>query len=82
MVKTVAQQYCKNLTDDEIHQIDWSIKMKYLEKNPVTFAGQINYIFRQLWGNVYLSGMHLIGQILNFDEWREYQGREQNTSCS
>ena len=38
-------------------------------------ARQIDYIFKQLWGKVILSGMHPIGQILNFDDRREFQNR-------
>ena len=49
--------------------------MKYLKRHPVTVAFQIEYIFRQVWGKVLPSDIHPIGQILNFDDWGEYQGR-------
>ena len=49
---------------------------KLLEKNPVTVARQIDYIFKQLRGKVILGGMYPIGQILNFDSRREFQNRE------
>ena len=33
------------------------------------------YVFKQLWGKVTFSGVHPIGQILNFDNQREFQNR-------
>ena len=55
--------------------MDWSKKERYLTRNPVAVARQIGYIFKQLWGKVILSGMHPAGQILNFDDKREFQNR-------
>ena len=49
IVKTVSRQHGENLADDEIHQMDWSTKVKYLKRNPVTVTRQIDCIFRQLW---------------------------------
>ena len=46
-----------------------------MKRNPVPVARQIDYVFKQLWGKVILSGMHPIGQILNFDNWRQFQNR-------
>ena len=55
--------------------MDWSKKERYLTRNPVAVARQIGYIFKQLWGKVILSGRHPAGQILNFDDKREFQNR-------
>ena len=63
------------LTDEEVKARDWSRKVNYLKRNLVTVARQIDYVFKQLWGKDILSGMHPIGQILNFDELRELQNR-------
>ena len=52
--------------------MDWSTKVNYLKRNPVTVAKQIDYVFKQLWGKVIFSGMHSIGQILNFDDRRKF----------
>ena len=52
--------------------MDWSTKMNYLKRNPVTVARQIDDLFQQLWSKVILSGMNPIGQILNFDDRREF----------
>ena len=49
--------------------------MNYLKRNPVTVARQIDDLFQQLWGKVILSGMNPIGQILNFDDRREFWNR-------
>ena len=38
-------------------------------------AIQTDYVFKQLWGKVILNGMHPIGQILNFDDRRQFQNR-------
>ena len=54
---------------------DWSTKVNYLKRNPVTVARQIDCVIKQLWSKVDLSGMHPIGQILNFDERREFKNR-------
>ncbi len=75
IVKIVAQQYGETPTDEQVNLMDWSTKCGYLKINPVTVARQINYIFKNLWGKVILSGMHPIGQILNYDDRREHQGR-------
>ena len=58
-----------------MNSMDWGTKMNYLKRNPVTVARQIDYLIQQLWGKVILSGMHPIGQILNFDDRREFQNR-------
>ena len=56
--------------------MDWSTKVNYLKRNSVTVARQIDYVFKQLWSKVTLSGMHPTGQILNFDDRREFQNSE------
>ena len=43
-----------------------------MKRNPVTVARQIDYVFTQLWGKIFMGGMHYIGQILNFDDQREF----------
>ena len=75
IIQVVARQYGEILSDEEVNGMDWSTKVKYLKRNPVTVARQIDYVFKQLWGKVILSGMHPIGQILNFDDRREFQNR-------
>ena len=75
IIQIVARQYGETLTDEEMNSVDWSTKMNYLKRNPVTVARQIDYIFQQLWGKVILSGIYPIGQILNFDDRREFQSR-------
>ena len=53
--------------------MEW--KTEIHERNPVTVARQIGYMFKQLLGKVVLGGMHPIGQILNYDERREFWNR-------
>ena len=55
--------------------MDWSTKVKYLMRNPVTVAGQIDQIFRRVFKDILYSGMHPIGQILIHDDRREFQQR-------
>ena len=74
IIQVVACQYGEIVTDEqEINGLEY--KGKLFEKKSVTVARQIDYVFKQLWGKVILSGMHPIGQILNFDDRREFQNR-------
>ena len=58
-----------------MNAMGWSTKVNYLKRNPVAVARQINYVFKQLWGKDILRGVHPIGQMLNFDDQREFQHR-------
>ena len=60
IIQVVACQYGEILTDEQVNAMDWSTKVNYLKRNPVTVARQIDYVFKQLWGKVILSGMHPI----------------------
>jgi len=75
IIKIVAKQFGENLDDETINNMSWSTKVKYLKLNPVTVARQIDYWFNCLWKNVVMSGLHPIGQVLNYDDRREYQDR-------
>jgi len=75
IIKIVAQQFQETLSDDDVNNMDWKTKVNYLKRNPVTVARQIDYRFNQLWGKVLLSGMHPIGEILNYDVRDEFQMR-------
>ena len=55
--------------------MNWSTKCGYLKRNHVRVAWEINYIFKKLWGKIIVSGMHPIGQIFNYDDRREHQGK-------
>ena len=48
IIKIVAPQYGENLTDEEVENMDWSTKVNYLKRNPVTVARQIDHIFKQV----------------------------------
>ena len=48
--------------------MDWSTKVNYLIRNPVTVSSETHYVFKQLLGKVILSGMHPKGEIMNFDD--------------
>ena len=76
IVKIVACQYREALTNEEVHAMVWSTKVNYLKRNLVTVAKQIDFIYSQLWDKVVLSGIHPIGEILNFDDRRKIQNRE------
>ena len=75
IIKIVAKQFGEELTADIINNMTWKNKVSYMKINPVTVARQIDYRFKQLWTKLLLSGMHPVGQILNYDDKREYQGR-------
>ena len=75
IIQVVPRQYGEIQTDEQVNAMDKSTKVNYLKRSPVTAAMQIDYVFRQLWDKVILSGMHPVGQILNFDDGREFQNR-------
>ena len=75
LIQITACQYRETLTDEEVNSVDLGTKMNYLKRNLVIVARKIDYLFQQLWGKVILSGMHPIGQILNFDDTRDFQNR-------
>lgn len=62
--------YQEYLTDEDVIKMDWHTKASYL-----TSAQQINYIFKKLYKCVILSKMLPIGQIINYDDIREFQNR-------
>ena len=54
----------------------WNTKVDYLKRNPVAVATQIDYVFKEWKGKFILCEMQVpIGQILIFDDWREFQNR-------
>ena len=75
LIKVVGRQYGETLSDDDIKNMDRHTKCQYFKRNPVTVARQIDHIFSQLWGKVILSGMHPLGQILNYDDRSEFAQR-------
>ena len=75
IIKIVARQYGEELSDESIRTMSRSQKVKYLKRNPVTVAKQIDYRFNQLFKKCLFSGMHPVGQIINIDDRREYQQR-------
>ncbi|KAK3100749.1 hypothetical protein FSP39_024640 [Pinctada imbricata] len=76
LIQVVARQYGEFLDLEYIeNSMDKKTKRMWLTRNPVTVACHIDFIFRKLWGNVILSGVHPIGQILNYDIRKEMQSR-------
>ena len=68
MIQVVAPQYGETLTNEQVNAMGWSTTVNYLKRNPVTVARQIDYVFKQLCGNVILSVILPTGKILNFEE--------------
>lgn len=76
LIQVVARQYGEFFDLDYIeNSMDKKTKRMWLTRNPVTVACHIDFIFRKLWGNIILSGVHPIGQILNYDIRKEMQSR-------
>ena len=75
IIQTIARQFGVTLNDEEVRNMHWGDKIKWIKRNPVTAARMIDDKFRQLFGKILYSGMHPIGQILNHDDRREFQGR-------
>ena len=55
--------------------MDWSTKVNCLKTNLVIVARQMGMYSSNYQVKVILSGMHPIGQTLNFDDQREFQNR-------
>ena len=75
IMQFVACRYGHKLTDEQVNAWDRRAKVNYLKKYLITAARQIGYVFKQLWEKVVVSGMHHTGQVLNFDDQREFQNR-------
>ncbi|XP_070548888.1 uncharacterized protein [Ptychodera flava] len=75
LVQVIATQYGEHFTLEEIEQMTWQTKRNWIARNPVTAARHIDYIFGKVWRNIILSGIHPIGQILNYDIRKEMQSR-------
>ena len=80
----LGQQYSKYFTIEEVNNMTTTEEMNWLKRNPVIAARKIDYSFTKFLGpNVIMSGMHIIGQIKNYDETREFQGRcVQHPQCA
>jgi hypothetical protein len=78
LIQIVARQYGEFFDLDYIqNSMDKkkNTKRMWLTRNPVTIACHIDFIVRKLWGSVILSGVHPVGQILNYDIRKEMQSR-------
>lgn len=61
LIQIIAKQYGEHFDIDYIeNEMDKKTKRNWLARNPVTAARHIDFIFRKLWGNVILSGIHPI----------------------
>ena len=45
-IQVVVRQYWQTLTDKQVNAMDWSSKVNYLKRNPVTVAKKIDYVFK------------------------------------
>lgn len=48
----------EKLTNEKVNAMDWSTTLNYLKRSPVMVARQIDYVFKELCGEVILSVMH------------------------
>ena len=72
----LGHQYGKNFSKEDVMNMSNKERINWLKRNPVTVARQVDYLFTKFLGpTVIMSGMHPIGQILNYDEKREFQMR-------
>ena len=56
IIQVLARHYGEQLSADQIENLYWNEKLKHLERNPVTPAIQIDYIFRHVtWNASYMS---------------------------
>ena len=60
IIQVLARHYGEQLSADQIENLYWNEKLKHLERNPVTPAIQIDYIFRHVtWNASYMSNFKL-----------------------
>ena len=75
IIQCIARQYGSTLSDDDVKNLSWKEKVDWIKRNPVTAARMIDDRFRQLFGRILYSGMHPVGQLIDHNERREFQGR-------
>ena len=56
-------------------EMDFETKSLWLKRNPVTAVRHIDYMFQKFFHGVVIGAPHPIGQVLNFDTKKEFQGR-------
>ena len=72
----IARQFGINLTDEDMKNMSTKERGKWLKGNPVIVARHWHHKYRVIFGRaVLMSGMHAIGQILNYDSKGEFQPR-------
>ena len=74
LIIVIAKQYGTNFTIHDVEQMTMSDRRMWLARNPVTAARHIDFIFTKVWKDI-ISGLHPVGQILNYDIRKEFQAR-------
>ena len=75
IIQVIAQQYGESLTKEDVNKMDFHRKSMWLKRNPVTAVRHIDYMFQRFFHGVVIGAPHPIGQVLNYDTKKEFQGR-------
>lgn len=75
IIQVIAQQHGEFLTSDQVEEIDFKTKRIWLKRNPVTAVHHIDFVYQKYVHGVVIGSPHPIGQILNYDTKKEFQGR-------
>ena len=75
IIQVIGQQYGQSFTSEQVNQMDFETKSRWLRTNPVTVVRQTEHVFQTFFNGVVIGSPHPIGQILNYDVKKEFQGR-------
>ena len=75
IIQVIAQQYGESLTKEDVNKMDFDRKSMWLKRNPVTAVRHIDNMFQRFFHGVVIGPPHPIGQVLNYDTKKEFQGR-------
>ena len=80
----IARLFGINLIDEDVQNMSMKERHNWLKRNPANVARHMDHKYKVIFGRtVLMSGMHPIGQILNYDSKREFQLRgTEHQHCS
>ncbi|XP_078619175.1 uncharacterized protein LOC144886422 [Branchiostoma floridae x Branchiostoma japonicum] len=75
VIRSIAHQYGTYLTDDDVKNMSWEQKCKWLRSNPVTAARQFNHRLNLFFKEVIGGQCHPIGELQDYMIRIEFQAR-------
>ena len=75
VIQIIARQYGAKLSDEDIINMTWEEKSRWLKQNPVTAARHFQYRLDQFWKMVVTSKAKPIGEVVDYMIRIEFQAR-------